>query len=154
MHPIDIQHACDEVIPVSDAELRHWIQLTLQECQKQAELTLRLVDAPEITYLNFTYRKKNQTTNVLAFPANLPKEIALEYPLLGDIIVCPLVIQQESIDQSKPLVAHWAHIVIHGTLHLLGYDHINEADANIMQSLETKLLVALDFNDPYKDDYV
>jgi len=148
---IDIQHACDEPIPVSNATLRQWVQLTLEQHQKTAELTLRFVDRDEITHLNHTYRKKNQATNVLAFPANLPKGIELDYPLLGDVIICPAVLTQESETLGTTLIAHYAHIVIHGVLHLLGYDHIEETDADVMQAIEIKLLASLSFDNPYSD---
>ena len=94
----------------------------------------------------------NKATNVLAFPATYPDDVELEYPLLGDIIVCPAVLKQESLDLNKPLEAHWALIVMHGTLHLLGYDHIKDEDAEIMQSIETKLLTQLGFPSPYESD--
>jgi len=112
------------------------------------------VDSEEITYLNHAYRKKNKPTNVLAFPANLPDNIGLDYPLLGDVIICPLVLKQESLSLDKPLTAHWAHIVIHGVLHLLGYDHINEEDADKMQAVEIKLLTQLGFDNPYQEDEI
>jgi len=146
---IDIQHACEETIPISDETLSNWAQLTLKEHRKVAELTLRFVDLNEITYLNHTYRNQDKPTNVLAFPSNIPDNIELEFPLLGDVIICPSVLQTESLDLNKPLTAHWAHIVIHGILHLLGYDHIEEAEAATMQKLEIELLMQLGFNNPY-----
>lgn len=151
---IDIQHACEELIPVSDDSLSQWAKLALVDHMPSAELTLRLVDSEEITYLNHAYRKKNKPTNVLAFPANLPDNIELDYPLLGDVIICPLVLKQESLSLDKPLTAHWAHIVIHGVLHLLGYDHINEEDADKMQAVEIKLLTQLGFDNPYQEDEI
>ncbi len=85
----------------------------MKHCEK-AELTLRIVDEDEITHLNSMYRKKNKATNVLAFPATYPSDIKLEFPLLGDLVVCPTVLEKESNSLAKPLTAHWAHIVIHG----------------------------------------
>jgi len=149
---IDIQHASQETIPVDDDTLIHWAQLALETAQDSAELTLRIVDEAEITALNGTYRKQNKATNVLAFPSHLPATIELDCPFLGDVILCPTVIQYESIDLKKPLEAHWALIVIHGILHLLGYDHIQDKDADIMQGLEKKLLLQLGFDDPYLED--
>jgi probable rRNA maturation factor len=107
------------------------------------------VDKNDITQLNHLYRKQNKATNVLAFPANLPDEIALDYPLLGDVIICPEILLEESLSLQKPLIAHWALIVIHGVLHLLGYDHIEEEDARVMQALEITLLAQLGFDNPY-----
>lgn len=148
-YQIDIQHACDETIPVTDAVLTFWATQALTTQRNCAELTLRIVDTDEITQLNAYYRKQNKATNVLAFPANLPVGVTLEYPLLGDVIICPAVLQQESIQLNKPLIAHWALIVTHGVLHLLGFDHIDDDDATIMQSLEIQLLAQLGFDNPY-----
>ncbi len=149
MIQLDIQHASKAHIPVSEEQLFEWVCTTLKPHQKKAELTIRLVDAEEMTYLNHTYREQKKATNVLAFPSNLPDDIPLEYPLLGDIIVCPAVLEEESLTLNTPLIAHWAHIIIHGVLHLLGYDHIKEADASIMEALEIKALKTLGFNNPY-----
>ncbi len=149
---IDIQHACDEQPPVSDEILIHWAQKALSTQCDSAEFTLRFVNSEEITHLNHYYRKINKPTNVLAFPSTLPKGVTLDIPLLGDVIICPAVLQQESIALNKPLIAHWALIVIHGLLHLLGFDHIKDDDAVIMQSLEIKLLAELGFDNPYLNE--
>jgi probable rRNA maturation factor len=147
---IDIQHACESPLPVTDDMLNYWAQLSLKPYCDTAELTLRFVDAEEITHLNHHYRKKNQPTNVLAFPATYSNEVELDYPLLGDVIICPSVLEEESKALNKPLTDHWAHIVIHGVLHLLGYDHIEEEDATVMQAIETQLLAQLGFDNPYE----
>ena len=105
-----------------------------------------------MTHLNSTYRKQNKVTNVLAFPSNLPKDIQLDVPLLGDVIICPSVLQAESESLNKPLQAHWAHIVIHGVLHLLGFDHVRDEDAPIMQAQEINILEELGFCNPYKEE--
>ena len=149
---IDIQHACKEDIPIADETLVNWAQHALATQCDSAELTLRLVDIEEITHLNHHYRKQKKPTNVLAFPANIPESIILDLPLLGDVIICPAVLQQESISLNKSLTAHWALIVIHGVLHLLGYDHIEEDEASIMQALEIKLLAESGFDNPYKEE--
>lgn len=147
---IDIQHACAEPLPIPDETICQWVTSSLRLHCNAAELTLRFVNEEEITQLNSTYRNKNQPTNVLAFPApSLPSIVMLDYPLLGDVIVCPSVLKQESESLKKPL-AHWAHIIIHGVLHLLGYDHINEDDAAQMQSIEILLLAEFGFNNPYE----
>lgn len=147
---IDLQYATEEVIPVSDESLIKWAELTLTEHRASAELTLRIVDAEEITQLNHSYREQNKATNVLAFPIVVPDNIELEFPLLGDVIICPEVLAKESVEQGRPLEEHWAHIVIHGVLHLLGYDHIKDNDAEEMQAQEIKLLAKLGFSNPYK----
>lgn len=98
---IDIQNATDEPLPVSEEELTHLASLALRDYQKEAELTVRLVTAEEMIHLNYTYRKQNKTTNVLAFPSALPPEIQLECPLLGDVIICPQVLLEESKQLKK-----------------------------------------------------
>ena len=146
---IDIQRACSQPLPLTDQDLEHYAVTALQACCAAGEITLRLVDREEITRLNRSYRQQDKATNVLAFPSCLPDSVILDQPLLGDVIVCPAVLQEESISLQKPLSAHWAHIVIHGVLHLLGYDHHNEEETLIMQGLETRLLDQLGFDDPY-----
>lgn len=146
---IDLQIATDEPIPVTEAKLVEWAQLPLRSHLETAELTLRLVDSEEMTQLNHQYRQLNKDTNVLAFPASIPDTIELEYPLLGDVIICPAVLSRESQEQNKPLEEHWAHIIIHGVLHLLGYDHIDDKDAIEMQAIESQLLIQSGYNDPY-----
>ncbi len=149
---VDIQHECSDSVPVSDETLTNWVTLSLKSHREKAELTLRFVDAPEMIELNHAYRKQNKVTNVLAFPATLPKDIELDFPLLGDIIICPSVLRDESQSLHIGLNAHWAHIVIHGVLHLLGYDHINDSDTEIMQRLEISLLSTLGFANPYQTE--
>lgn len=153
---IDLQYACTDPIPFSEEELINWAKIALTGQIETAELTLRFVDSEEITQLNADYRQKNTPTNVLAFPSFLPKEVELESPLLGDVIICPAVLLEESHTLNKPLIAHWPHIVIHGVLHLLGYDHIKDSDAEVMQALEIKLLEQLGFSNPYllEDDNI
>ena len=147
---IDLQHACSIPVPVSDELLISWAELPLSDHLLAAELTLRLVDEEEISDLNYRYRQQDKPTNVLAFPSNIPDNIELDFPLLGDLIICPAVLARECLELERTVEAHWAHIVIHGVLHLLGYDHINDSDTEIMQSLETKLLATLGFSDPYQ----
>ena len=149
---IDIQHACNEETPVSDDLLIKWAELALCEHKDSAELTLRLVNTEEIQQLNHDYRAQNKATNVLAFPAVVPEVVELDYPLLGDVIICPSVLAKESLTLGKPLEEHWAHIVIHGILHLLGYDHIKDDETEVMQALEIKLLASLGFANPYQTE--
>jgi probable rRNA maturation factor len=151
---VDIQHESSLSPPVSDEILTQWVCLAMTPFRERAEVTLRLVNADEMTGLNFSYRQQNKVTNVLAFPASHPTEIELEYPYIGDVIICPLVLQEESLSLNVPLTAHWAHIVIHGILHLLGYDHMIETDAAIMRPIEIQLLNQLGFENPYQtEDY-
>ncbi len=146
---VDIQCASVEPVPDED-DLRGWIAAALASRQTpgDTEISLRLVDAAEMAGLNQTYRGKTGATNVLSFPADLPPE--LELPLLGDIVICVPVVRSEAREQHKTLAAHWAHMAVHGTLHLLGYDHIDEDEANEMETLETAILAGLHFPCPYQ----
>ena len=145
---VDIQCASNEPIP-ADGDIQGWIAATLASLRRQVEteISIRLVDTEEMTTLNETYRGKTGPTNVLSFPSDLPAELAL--PLLGDIVICAPVVRTEAAEQGKNLTAHWAHMTIHGTLHLLGYDHISEEDAVIMEALESAILNNLDYPCPY-----
>ncbi len=111
---------------------------------------MRIVDEDESQQLNGQYRQKDKPTNVLSFPADLPEELQL--PLLGDLVICAPVVAREAEDQNKALDAHWAHMLVHGTLHLLGYDHIDETDATEMEALETQIITELGFAPPYEID--
>ena len=110
-----------------------------------------LVDEAEGRELNRTWRQKDYATNVLSFPADVPDEL-LDIPLLGDLVICVAVVEREAAEQGKELEAHWAHLVIHGCLHLLGYDHIDDDEAEEMETLEQTLLAELGHPDPYADD--
>jgi len=146
---LDIQRASSAADQPDDDSFIRWVGLALGTSTDR-ELTIRLVDADEGRQLNHTYRGKDYATNVLSFPADLPAE--LDLPLLGDLVICVPVVANEAAEQNKPLFAHWAHMVIHGCLHLLGYDHIDDDDAEEMESLERELLAELGIADPYLDD--
>ncbi len=124
-----------------------WLEAAVTPFQTQAEVTIRIVDTAESHQLNLEYRGKDKPTNVLSFPFEAPPGIELD--LLGDLIICRQVVEQEAVEQNKPLKAHWAHMVVHGSLHLLGYDHIEDDEAEEMESLETELMQKLGFEDPY-----
>ena len=117
---------------------------------EEPELTIRLTDDEESQALNSEYRGKDKPTNVLSFPFEMPPGIPLE--LLGDLIICVGVVEQEAKEQEKTTEAHWAHMVIHGCLHLLGYDHIKDDEAEEMEALERDLLASLGYPDPYAAD--
>ncbi|HLD65927.1 MAG TPA: rRNA maturation RNase YbeY [Pseudomonas sp.] len=150
MLELDLQRASQADAP-SDENFRRWCELALRQRSADSELTIRLVDEPEARELNRTYRHKDYATNVLSFPADVPDEL-LDIPLLGDLVICVAVVAREAAEQGKSLDAHWAHLVIHGCLHLLGYDHMDEAEALEMESLEQQLLAELGHPDPYADD--
>jgi probable rRNA maturation factor len=113
----------------------------------QAEVSVYIVDEAESQELNSQYRGKDKPTNVLSFPADIPEEVGV--PLLGDLVVCAPVVEREAQEQGKTLNAHWAHMLVHGTLHLLGYDHLEDDEAEVMEALETRLVTQLHFPAPY-----
>ncbi|MFT5542720.1 MAG: putative rRNA maturation factor [Arenicella sp.] len=113
------------------------------------EVTLRFVDASESQQLNLDYRQKDKPTNVLSFEFEAPEHIEMAF--LGDLVICASVVEQEATEQNKSPIDHWAHLCVHGLLHLLAYDHIHEEDAIEMESLETVILAKLNIDDPYQD---
>ncbi len=144
MATIDIQFASDEPCPTSQA-LIHWVEAALEG--QQAELSLRLVDEAEMADLNLRYRHRQGPTNVLSFPFAAPSGVAPGF--LGDVVVCAPVVRREAAQQGKPEVAHWAHIIIHGVLHLRGYDHLTPQEAERMEARECHILSGLGYQDPY-----
>jgi len=145
---LDLQLAVeDENGLPSEANFATWLEAAITPFQEQAEVTIRIVDSEESHQLNMDYRGKDKPTHVLSFPFEAPPGIELD--LLGDVVICRQVVEQEASEQNKPLLAHWAHIVVHGSLHLLGYDHIEDDEAEEMESLETELMQKLGFEDPY-----
>lgn len=150
MPELDIQIATDITPLPSTDDLYTWFVATLPSGKDDSEMTIRIVDVNESQTLNNTYRGKDKPTNVLSFPADLPSEVNI--PLLGDLVICAQIVSDEANSQNKTTNAHWAHMVIHGTLHLLGYDHETDDDAHIMESLEISLLNSLGFSNPYADN--
>jgi probable rRNA maturation factor len=146
---LDLQIAVDSNQLPSQADFETWVKTALGNTLDTAELTIRLVEITESQSLNLSYRGKDKPTNVLSFPFEAPA--GMELPLLGDLVICVAVVEQEALEQNKPLQAHWAHMVIHGCLHLLGYDHIIDHEAEEMESLETQLIEGLGFSNPYKE---
>ncbi|MEH6452994.1 MAG: rRNA maturation RNase YbeY [Psychromonas sp.] len=149
---VDLQIATDneDAIP-EQQDMQTWISKALvaglEIKREEAELTVRIVDQDESQALNKQYRNMDKPTNVLSFPFQNPPGITL--PLLGDLVICKNVVENEAAQQNKTLDEHWAHMLIHGTLHLIGYDHIDEQEALEMEGLETKLLIELGYADPY-----
>lgn len=139
--------------PVSEADLTAWAEAARQE-NAAGSVTLRVASADEVRALNRDYRSKDKPTNVLSFPSELPPELAaqIDDAELGDIIICADVVAAEAADQGKALSAHWAHMVVHGMLHLQGYDHIDDSDATEMEALEIQILAGLGFANPYEID--
>jgi probable rRNA maturation factor len=144
---IEVQYAVSaDGIPGAES-IRQWVVQALPADRAAAELTVRIVDEAEITALNRQYRGKDGPTNVLSFPYEGIPGIASN--LLGDIVICAPVVAGESVTQDKPLEAHWAHMVIHGVLHLLGHDHHKEGEANRMELTEIEMLAGLGYANPY-----
>ncbi|MGY4490823.1 MULTISPECIES: rRNA maturation RNase YbeY [Pseudomonas] len=150
MVELDLQVATNDPVP-SETLFQQWCETALGMRKGDSELTIRLVDVPEGRELNHTYRHKDYATNVLSFPADVPDDM-LDIPLLGDLVICVAVVEREAAEQGKSLEAHWAHLVIHGCLHLLGFDHEEDEEAEEMEGLERELLAKLGHPDPYADD--
>jgi probable rRNA maturation factor len=146
---LELQIATQQDNIPSKESLIVWSKSALRDERRQAEMVIRLVDEDEIQGLNRQYRGKDNPTNVLSFPSNLPEIV--DSDLLGDLVICVPVVVRESQEQGKPPEAHWAHMVVHGVLHLLGYDHQDEEDAQTMEQLETDVMVTLGFQDPYRE---
>ena len=127
-------------------QLERWANAAYQG-KKPLEMTIRIVEEEESHALNFEYRGKDKSTNVLSFPFEAPEFVEID--LLGDIVICKPVVELEAKEQDKQLEAHWAHMVIHGTLHLQGYDHIHDDEAEEMEGLEITILSDLGYDNPY-----
>jgi probable rRNA maturation factor len=143
---IEIQRASSATNLPCESEFQRWASAALLNTKKNS-VVIRLVDSDESQQLNKDYRGVDKPTNVLSFPFEAPAEIADEF--LGDMIICAPVVEQEANLQNKPLHAHWAHMVVHGMLHLQGYDHQNDQQAEQMEKLEVEVLATLGFPDPY-----
>jgi len=152
MIDVDVQVASESKTLPNEEQLSLWAKAALANLKDSAELSIRLVDVEESQSLNLEYRGKDKPTNVLSFPFEVPPElIGLEEmgDLIGDLVICATVVEEEAVQQNKASLHHWAHMVVHGCLHLLGYDHINDEEAQIMEDLERKILSQLDIADPY-----
>ncbi|WLD59094.1 rRNA maturation RNase YbeY [Salinispirillum sp. LH 10-3-1] len=147
---VTLQDACTAPGERPDeAMVVNWLAPLATRLDSASGLTVRLVDSAESQQLNNTYRGKDKPTNVLSFPFEAPADIPLDEDYLGDLVICVPVVNQEAEEQQKPILHHWAHMVIHGALHLLGYDHISDDDAEEMEQLERELLFQLGIPDPY-----
>ena len=148
MQPIVVQCAVPKnKMPVSVGQLKKWAKEVLKHQLTDAEITIRIVDVVEMTALNTQYRHKKGATNVLSFSYNDHYN-----KIQGDIAICADIVNQEAKEQIKPPIAHWAHMVVHGTLHLVGYDHETLEEATIMEALEISILQSLGFSNPYLEN--
>ncbi|MCX7069221.1 MAG: rRNA maturation RNase YbeY [Methylococcales bacterium] len=148
MNNVEIQIIFTSPKQPSEAQIQLWIDTALTDIQRDTEIVVRIVDEQESAELNETYRHKQGATNILSFPVEIPEGIDLN--LLGDLVICAPVLEKEAQQQGKILDHHWAHIIIHGVLHLLGYDHLDDEQAEEMESKEITLLQKLNIPNPYE----
>jgi probable rRNA maturation factor len=161
MVQVDVQTVLEnaEQQDVPDAgHIQTWVNAAVQQAESDGltaktatQMTVRIVEQDEMTGLNEQYRQKTGATNVLSFPFETPPGMPVDLmeAELGDVVVCAAVVMREAAEQGKTLIAHWAHMIVHGTLHLLGYDHIQNNDAQKMESLEIIVLAGLGYENPY-----
>lgn len=148
---ITVQYAADKKLAPAKALISEWALQALAGNTDKTDVTIRIVNLDEMTELNQAYRGKTGPTNVLSFPAELPQEAANEFPVLGDIVICAEVVNQEALQQHKSQQSHWAHMVVHGIFHLLGYDHVKDDEAEEMEKREIEVMQKLGFANPYQD---
>jgi len=153
-HAIDIDSAADDATAPPEDDLRHWISTALDRALADragpAEVSVRVVDADEIRTLNREYRHRDRPTNVLSFPVGEVPGLPQGEPVpLGDVVVCASVVADEAAEQGKAVADHWAHMIVHGVLHLLGHDHAEDAEARAMEGLERRILGEFGVADPY-----
>ena len=153
--PVSLEVAVSYAVPrkgvPAAASFRRWVAAALDTRIREADLALLIVGEDEGRGLNSAFRGKDYATNVLSFPAERPPGLPknARFPLLGDLVICAPVVAREATEQGKPLPAHYAHLTVHGALHLLGWDHDNDADAHAMEQLEREILAGLGIDDPY-----
>lgn len=152
---VDVQIACDDGGIPTREDIQEWLEEAIRQSGQSAasnsEVAVRIVDADEIRTLNHLYRKQDKATNVLSFPtgdiAGLPKGTVRS---LGDIVICASVVAAEANKQGKQLADHWGHMLVHGALHLLGFDHETDAEAADMEAIESRVLASRNVADPYE----
>ncbi|MFT5008935.1 MAG: putative rRNA maturation factor [Reinekea sp.] len=152
---LDLQQACQQPNLPSETQLTGWLEAALAGHLDSAEVSVRIVEEAESQELNGQYRDNDKPTNVLSFPFELPPGVPAEEMnfLLGDLVICAAVVAREAAQQNKDLHHHWAHMLIHGALHLLGFDHIESVEAEQMEQMEREILAGLDISDPYKGEF-
>lgn len=158
---LELQWAIEKLALPTQVLCEKWVKASLQTsiadqtavADESVELTIRIVSSEESQALNRDYRSKDKPTNVLSFEFEQPPglvEMGESIPYLGDLVICADVVAQEALQQNKSLESHWAHMIVHGALHLQGYDHINEQEALEMEALEVKIMVGLGYANPYE----
>jgi probable rRNA maturation factor len=155
MNQIEIQTVFESPGQPDHQSIQRWIDAALEEVHQDTEIVIRIVDEPEMTELNERYRHKQGATNILSFPFEVPEGIHApedgDMNLLGDLVICAPVLKKEAREQHKNLDQHWAHIIVHGVLHLLGYDHIDDNEAEAMENKEIAILHKLNIENPYSE---
>ena len=149
---MDMQIASEAGSIPSLEDVSKWASAALDKQRQHAELVVRVVEEDESATLNQTYRNKQGPTNVLSFPFEIPEGVDMEMDLLGDLVICAPVVEQQAREQGKTVQAHWAHMVVHGTLHLQGFDHLTDEEALVMESLEKEILTGMGFQAPYETE--
>lgn len=150
MNYLELQVATTSNDYPTEAQFQLWLDTALAGREQDAEVVIRLVDHAESAELNSQYRHKNGPTNILSFPFEAPPGVELD--LLGDLLVCAPLIVSEATEQNKLPLHHWAHITVHGVLHLLGYDHLDDQEAEQMEALEIDILHKLNIANPYLEE--
>ncbi|BAO45748.1 rRNA maturation RNase YbeY [Thiolapillus brandeum] len=146
---LELQIASEATGLPAENDLRRWAETALED-EDRRELVIRIVDEAESRQLNRDYRGRDKPTNVLSFPFEAPPEVPVGH--LGDLVICAPVVAREAVAQGKPLAHHWAHMVVHGILHLRGYDHLEDTEAEIMENRERELLAGMSIPDPYREE--
>ena len=150
MNYLDIQIVSQSKQLPDQEQFQYWIDAVLKDESQDAEVVIRIVDENEMIQFNEQYRDKKGSTNILSFPFEAPEGV--DNYLLGDMLVCAPVVEKEAQQQNKELEHHWAHMIVHGVLHLLGYDHIDDQDAEEMEAIEIKILKTINIKNPYEEN--
>ncbi|MCK5829743.1 MAG: rRNA maturation RNase YbeY [Methylococcales bacterium] len=149
MNVIDVQIVSQsEEIPTQE-QFQYWVDAILTNSSENSEIVIRIVDEPEMIQFNHKYRNKEEATNILSFPFEIPDGVKSNF--LGDLLICTPIIEKEALLQNKELDHHWSHMIVHGVLHLLGYDHIDNHEAEEMEALEIKILKKINIENPYQE---
>ena len=150
MNQIEIQTIFKSNGQPDQEQIQRWVDAALEGFNQGTEIVVRIVDEQESAELNEQYRHKKGPTNILSFPVEVPEGIELN--LLGELVICAPILEKDALEQHKALTDHWAHIIVHGVLHLLGYDHIDDDEAELMESKEITILNKLNIKNPYIQD--
>lgn len=152
MNYLDIQRIITDDTQPTESQLQQWVDAALSNFPQDTEIVIRIVGEQESAELNSQYRHKQGATNILSFPFDPPELDGVDFDLLGDLVICAPVLAYEAEQQHKKLADHWAHIVVHGILHLLGDDHLTDAEAEIMEGKEIAILKTLNISNPYTQE--